>query len=141
MVTFGNGVSYVSVLQLTLSYLLLPIMLAGSMLGSFDTRDLAKIPNLVKHYHHHRIAHGQPELLFIDFIADHFHAAGEQDPEHEDLPILGGFSTASLVLPMVDWNITYMPLQSGSLTPIIDTDTNRPLNGQHLDVFQPPRCP
>ena len=114
-------------------------MLAGAMLGSFDARDLAKIPNLLKHYHHHKTAHGQPPLSFFDFLADHVHTENGQDPEHEDLPILGGFSAAPIVLPLLDGNTTYLPLPSGCLTPIIDTRANRPSNGQHLDVFQPPR--
>lgn len=109
------------------------------MLGSYDARDLAKVPNVMHHYDHHKFAHGQPDLSFIDFLADHFHAGGEQDPEHEDLPILGGCSAAPSVLPVIGALLSDGPLPSGTVESFIELCARRPSNGRSLDVFQPPR--
>lgn len=126
-------------LNRTCSLLLLPFVLCGAILGSFDARDLAKVPNVLQHYHHHKIAHGQPDLSFLDFLTDHFHAGGEQDPEHEDLPILGGCSTAPSVLPVITPLLSDGPQPSGIVEPLIEFCVRRPSDGRSLDVFQPPR--
>lgn len=121
------------------SYLLLPIALCSAVLGSFDGRELAKLPNVVTHYQHHRTAHGQPDLSFFEFLADHIHASSSNDPEHQDLPILGASSGAPSVLPSVDGTCFDGPEPSGSIEPIIEAGVQHLRDGRELDVFQPPR--
>ncbi|MBU3699434.1 MAG: hypothetical protein FGM33_05405 [Candidatus Kapabacteria bacterium] len=125
-------------MKIIVSILLLPVLLAGSLLGSYDAPELAKMGNLVRHYVHHVQDHGQSTLTFLDFLHDHFDGSAGSDEEHDSLPLLGGSSpmTTSVELPTCSTNLT-----------VAVADAPYPALADHVgvphlrtpDVFQPPR--
>ena len=114
-------------------------MVAGALLGTFDAQELQKVPNVLLHYRHHQLEHGEQDLSFHQFLADHFHAGTEQDSEHEDLPLIGGLSAASLIVPMVVQPTAELSLYSQELPMTIEQTESQLCPGLILAVFQPPR--
>lgn len=66
--------------------LLINVTLLGSML---DLHDLAKLPRLIEHYHHHKTK--TVDVSFIDFLDLHYGSGAaqhdqEEHDEHQSLP-------------------------------------------------------
>lgn len=121
------------------AYLLLPVLVAGAILGTFDAQELQKVPNVLVHYRHHQLEHGEQNLSFLQFLVDHFHAGTEQDSEHEDLPLLGGLSAAPAIVPLVVQVTSELSIDSQELPMLVEQSEPQLCPGLMLDVFQPPR--
>lgn len=120
------------------SLLLLPALVAGSLLGSYDASEMGKVGNLVRHYVHHVNDHGESTLTFLEFLNEHFDGSTTGDAEHESLPLLGGCSvvTTSVELPTLSMDLT---VAVADAPPPFRTDANGVPHQSALDVFQPPR--
>ncbi len=119
---------------------ILPILITGSLMGSFQSQELRQLPNLIAHYNHHKTEHGQPELTFTEFLLDHFlKTTPDRDPEHEALPLFGSIPVAHSFVPST------MSMHLECIEPPQDFEQQVPPEqdvphcGATTDVFQPPR--
>jgi hypothetical protein len=119
---------------------ILPMLITGSLMGSFQSQELRQLPNLIAHYDHHRTEHGQPELTFIEFLLDHFlQSTPDTDPEHDALPLFGSIPAAQSFVP----SMQALRLQCIESPQDYQQQAPRqqefPDSGSPTDVFQPPR--
>ncbi|MFN4908380.1 MAG: hypothetical protein ACK47W_07810 [Bacteroidota bacterium] len=122
----------------SLAIILLPIHLMAALLGSNEPSELSKIGNLISHYQHHVMQHGQPNLSFIDFLVDHFGSDQAADDEHEALPLLGGCSATFLAAEIESVRIDLRPSRADvPQSPL--PKTNGMPQASVPEIFQPPR--
>lgn len=134
-----NHVALQLMVRLAGTYLLIPFVLSASLLGSFDARELAKIPNIVAHYQHHRTEHGQADMTFLDFLTSHFQSGAAHDDEHENLPLFSGSATAWHLVPLVEVQSDVEHLFHIVMHPAREVERHDPSSGSITPVFQPPR--
>lgn len=125
--------------RLMATYFLIPFVLMSAMLGTFDARELAKLPNIVEHYQHHRTQHGQPDMSFFDFLASHFQPGAAHDDEHNNLPLFGGSASVWIMVPIIEVQTDVQHLFHIVVRPAHWFDTNLTATGTVSTVFQPPR--
>lgn len=101
--------------------------------------ELQGIARVFTHYTHHVVSHGESDLGFFEFLADHFSSSSRPDPEHSQLP----FHTSTTAhAPIV-----YVP---APVTVLNEPPTTHQTHGCILcegtpqktvvAVFQPPRA-
>ena len=126
-------------LKYVIACALLPILIAGSMIGSYDSIELRKLPNVVEHYNHHVNVHGEHDLSFLQFLADHYSSETERDVEHENLPALGGLAVHHSVEPCQVGSAIDFPCQTPTEISSMSPEANMICFNHTTDVFQPPR--
>ncbi len=119
--------------------LLLPLLFVTSLVAGFNTRELRNIGGLVHHYRHHVEAHGERDLTFWDFLADHFSGGAKRDDEHRDLPLLGsGTAPVTVAVTVVEADPLGTPTPVHTLERPLEP-TPAPLHRPCGRIFQPPR--
>lgn len=124
---------------LVTSAVLLPVLMFGALIGSFDTEDLRKVPNVLVHYEHHLIEHGEHDLTFLEFLIDHFASDNGPDTEHDDLPIIGGTAGTIIAITSAMEGSVDFDLQPDPVPCSILLSQRITLFGHTTDIFQPPR--
>ncbi|MBL0323064.1 MAG: hypothetical protein KA339_05975 [Candidatus Kapabacteria bacterium] len=123
-----------------LSILLLPLVFTSTVIAGFDVHELEKLGNVVLHYQHHVSEHGETDLSFFEYLADHFSASSShEDQQHKGLPLSeAGHFCGSHVLPafLTPHVRLHVPVVTLFLVPE-DATAHHALD--HERIFQPPR--
>lgn len=130
-----------------LTYILCLHFLAISFLPSGGVVELFKAGNLLKHFTHHQVEHGE-NINFIEFLVLHYLNEEHQKKdfhEHTDLPFqnqgshafTSTFNFVFLSPNRFSWNfdIKLIQILDNQITNYQDHD----LSSFHISVWQPPR--
>lgn len=123
-----------------LSILLLPLVFASTVIAGFDVHELEKLGNVVIHYQHHVSDHGETDLSFFEYLADHFSASSShEDQQHKGLPLVGsGHFCGNHVLPLTlsPHVHLHVPVTTVFMIPEDAAPHHAPA---YERIFQPPR--